>query len=72
MLTQYWLKEDEYVKQPELAWDHRYFALSLEGLLTYGTDNQHHTDEEVVTCIVHTVDGGAATVVRVAQIVHAP
>jgi hypothetical protein len=66
MLTQYWLKEDEYVKQPELAWDHRYFALSLEGLLTYGTDNQHHTDEEVVTCIVHTVDGGAATVVRVA------
>ena len=58
MLTQQWVPEDTYVKQLELAWDRRYFALALENLFMYGNDKENDTDKEVVATIVHAAVGG--------------
>jgi hypothetical protein len=66
MLSRYWLEEETFIKQPELAWNERHFALALEHMLTYGTDGQNGTDREVVTAITRCAEGGAATIVRVA------
>jgi hypothetical protein len=61
MLTQQWVQEDTYVKQLELAWDKRYFALALEDLFVYGNDKENDTDKEVVATIVHAVVGGGSS-----------
>jgi hypothetical protein len=66
MLTQQWVQEDTYVKQLELAWDKRHFALALENLFTYGNDKENDTDKEVIAAIVHAAVGGEAVVTRVA------
>ena len=62
MLTQQWVQEDTYVKQLELAWNKRHFALALEHLFTYGNDKEYNTDKEIVAIIVRAAVGGEAVV----------